>query len=402
MTSSTNHFELPDDPLVESPAAKRREELLRESRRAVFRDNFTTALFFLIILSSLILTYYLAQRIALRPQIQNIDLEHVSMQDWNASFHIDFPDSGIPASLRNIPAEERILPRAIIGGEEQSLALKKTPSKAPERLGLKIFIPEGSTPGVYSGALAVRENRGILPEQALPIVIEVLDPFQRFRYLLLYFAVITVLVILSILYLNPLPYGYLRTYTVERAVHEPSSRIQTQELKGNHRGKLLIATTILSYAALWWVFRSSSTFTPTSKGGLTVIGLFLLVLFILFVLTNPFSRGRIKLKDFDDEMPEGEIEFIRRGFPGKENLSVTVRIWDENRENMKSLCAWPNSVRSLDSEATAQDTLTITHRRPFGSQDIFAKYTDQGKNKALCFQFLRHMSGENSESSTAL
>lgn len=395
MSAATEPFELPDDPQRESPAAKRREKLVKEARRAAFRLNFTTALFFLIALASLVFQHWLARHVAHRPQMQNIDLEHVSMQDWKASFRLDFPDNGIPAAARSLAPAQRHLPRAIIGGNEQTFEAKKTPLKTPEPLGLKIFVPEGAVPGIYSGDLVVADDRNILPEQKLPIVIEVLDPLGRFRFLLLYFAVVTVVVLLGILWMNPRPYGHLRTAVVERAVHDPASRIQTQEIIGNHRGKAMVAAIAACYGGLWWAFRGASTFDPGSTEGLLMIGLGLLFLAGVFAWTNPFGRKRIPLKSFDDNMPDGEIEFSRTNLlGGRSRLSVVIRIWDEELERMKIVPEWPQTVRMLEEAAAAPPTMNLPHRRPLGFADIFVRPLDIETTRAFCFQFLREFPNE--------
>lgn len=396
MSEATESFELPDDPHRESPAAKRREKLLREARRAAFRLNFTTALFFLIAVGSLVFHYWLAKRVAHRPQLQNIDLEHVSMQDWKATFRLEFPDHGIPAAVRGQDPARRRLPQAIISGQEHSFELKKTVRDTPAPLGLKIYVPEGAEPGIYSGTLVVSDDRQVLPEQKLPLVIEVLDPLGRFRALLAYLAAVTLLVLLAILWMNPLPFGNLRTLMVERAVHDPASRIQTQEIAGNHRGKVMVVAIAACYGALWWSFRGASTFDPGSPEGLLRIGAGLLLLAVVFAWTNPFGRKRIDLKSFDDAMPDGEIEFSRTHLlGGRSRLSVVVRIWDAEADGMKVLSEWPHTTLSLENAAAAPPMRNLPHRRPFASADIFAKPVDTGNHKALCFQFLRELPDEN-------
>lgn len=395
MTTSANKFELPDDPVNENPAAKRREKLKKECRRAAFRLNLTMGLFFLVVLGSLIFYYWLARQVAHRPQVQSIDIEHVSMQDWKASFRMEFPDAGLPPAVLGVASSQRQLPRAIIAGNELTMGLNKTPSKAPERLGLAIFVPEGAMPGVYSGALVVNDEKKILPEQRLPMVIEVLDPLERFRWLLLYLACVTVLVLLGVLWVNPRPFGHLRTLLIERAVHDPASRIQTQELAGNHRGKVLVLVILAFSALLWWAFRGSSTFDPSSREGLIALGFGLLVLAVIFAWTNPFGRKRIALKTFDDAMPEGEIEFSRTNLiGGNSRLSVVLRIWDDGIEEMKVVADWPASLLVLEEAATAPPTRNLPHHRPFGLADIFVNPTDARGGKTYCFQFLRELPSE--------
>lgn len=395
MSSSSTQYELPDDTVGESPAAKRREKLKKECRLAAFRLNLTTGLFFLFVLGGLIFYYWVAQQVALRPQVQTIDLEHVSMQDWRATFRIEFPDAGLPPSVLAIAPAQRPLPRPIIGGNEEKLGLKKTPSKSPERLGLAIFVPEGALPGVYSGALVMRDEKKILPEQRLPMVIEVLDPLERFRWLLVYLACVTGLVLLAILWMNPRPFGHLRTLMIDRAVHNPASLIQTQELTANHRGKVMVLTMAVCFGALWWAFRGASSFDPRSTKGLLFLGFGVLLLVGVFAWTNPFGRKRISLKTFDDAMPEGEIEFSRMNpLMGNSRLSVVLRIWDDRIEEMKVVADWPASLLALEDAATAPPTRDLPHRRSLGLADIFVTPPDSPGGKTYCFQFLRELPAE--------
>lgn len=358
----------------------------RESRREATLNYVFTALFFAAMLALVVVGYWLARSTALRPQVQPFQISYISTEAWEAKSQIEFPDSGVPPSVRRIPAGERVLPRLLIEDREDHVAFVS--GNQPKTMDVKFYIPQRTVPGVYQGDFVVSDPRGQVSQQRLPVRVEVLDAMTGFRAGILWFALVTILVMLILLWAKPEPRLDVEMLNVGLDVQEPSSKIFPVSLEPARRGWLLVIGVVGIIGTLGWLF-SRGHFDPASTLGFRILVAAFVAGAILFAWTRLYTRGLVPLKDLHEEMPEGELECSRSLF----SLCVTVRFWASREGVLRALEDWPRSTLDLKHAGSAPSPYSVPARNDFQNR-IFAHVLDASSDgrliqKAFCFRFVR-------------